>query len=594
MRERWWSVHSWAFLPVPAFAFAVLLVATGLLFAWRAPAALDRQLVRGLPKLAPLPGWTGRVLAVVLAGVAFWLFREGHTLLGDGNALIRNIVAGQDFHPDEPLTVALHRFFFVTLGGLFAGDGRPPAEVAQATVGLSSVVCGALFVPIAWALSGDLLRAGAADSAGTRGAPRAEQVLVFAVLLAQGYVQVLFGYVENYGFLTLALAAYGLAALRALEGRAPLVLPGALLLLALAFHLSAATVCLLEPRSRVGAMRDLVLLAALALVGQVLFARYAPDYDWLGTIVTLGGRPYFPPSAGQFVQQQLQIGPLALALLLVASVAALALREWRHGRSLLLASLVPGYLVASYLAGDSNLGQARNWDLLAPAGFLFTLVALGLALRAAWPAAGLRRWLFVLAIASLFHTVPWIAVNASAERTIERFKVLPLGLGRGKVVVADWYYARGQEDEALGWYRLALDENPLQNHAHSQLGRIALHRGRYDIAEVAFREALRSRPTMALYRFQLVDALVRSGQLAPARTQLDTLLALEPGVAGYRAASAVVWFGLGYRDSASASLDAAERLAPGDTLAPLLRATIERDTPAAEVVREVWPKLVQY
>lgn len=636
LRERWWSVHAWGFLPRASFAAGLAALAGGLLVAWRSRDALDRALVGALGVAPPLPAWAGRALAAALAGLVFWLFREGHTMLGDGNALVRNVPAGQDFHMDEPLTLWLHRFFYVTTGPLFAG--RSTAEVAHATIGLSSALCGALFVPVAWALAGDLARGAAGAAAGDRargvagpaagavtaavatpGASAAEgskaralQVLVFAVLVAQGYLQLYFGYVENYTFLALALAAYALAALRALAGRAPLALPAAILVLALALHLSAAVAApsflflaahrLHDRRSRLGALRDLALAAGLYAATHLLLARIGHGYDWTAMLFALGRRTtdsttsygFHPPTLEQFLQQQALIGPLGIFLLALASVAALRLRLWRDGRAFFLAALAPGYVAASFIAGDSNLGVARNWDLLAPAGFVFTLVALGFALRAPWEDAALRRWLFVLALASAFHTAPWVALNASAERTVERFKVLPLGLGRAKVMVADWYYAKGREDEALGWYRLALDENPLQNHAHSQLGRIALHRGRPDIAERAFREALRSRPTMALYRFQLVDALVRSHQLGPARAQLDTLLALEPGIAGYRAASAVVWFALGEADSARAALAVAERLAPGDTLEPALRAAIDRGAPAPVVVNEIWPRLVEY
>lgn len=613
MRGRWWGVHAWAFLPPAAFALALALIAAGLLAAWRFWPALDRALVRALGGAGARSGWPERIVLAAISGFVFWIFREGHTMLGDGNALVRNIPAGQAFHPDEPLSLALHRGFYLLFAPVFSGGGRSAAEVAHSTIGLSSALCGALFAPIAWALAGELAGGAAATRPPAEArAARATHALAFAVLIGQGYLQLFFGYVENYTFLALALAAYALASLRALQGRAPLVLPAALLVFAMALHLSAAVVApsfallvahrLLDPRARLAALRDLGLGAGLFAAAHLLLARLGHGYDWTAMLLALGRRTtdsttsygFHPPTLAQFLHQQVLIGPLAIFLLAVAGVAALRLRLWRDGRSLFLAALAPGYAAASLIAGDSNLGVARNWDLLAPAGFVFTLVALGFALRAAWTGEGLRRWLFVLALASLFHTVPWIAVNASAERTIERYKVLPLGLGRSQVMVADWYDAQGREDEALEWYRRALDENPLQNHAHSRLGRIALHRGRYDIAELAFREALRSRPTMGLYRFQLVDALVRSHQLKPARAQLDTLLAFEPDVAGYRAASAVVWFALGERDSARAALERAERLAPGDSLAPLLRGAIARDTSAAEVVRDVWPRIVQY
>lgn len=617
MRARWWSVNAWGFLPPGAFVLALVAVAAGLLAAWRAGAPLERGLVRTLGGATPLPGWAGTALAAAVAGLACWLLREGHVLLGDGSALVRNIPAGQAFHPDEPLALAIHRAFYLLAGPLFAGGSRTAAEVAHATIGLSSALCGAVFVPVAWALAGQFARGADAHGQGAASGPerraaRTTRALLFTVLVSQGYVQLFFGYVENYTFLALALAAYALAALRALHGRVPLLVPAALLVLALALHLSAAVVApsfavlvahrLLDPRGRPAALRDLALGAALFAGMHLLLARLGHGYDWTAMLLALGRRTtdsttsygFHPPTLGQFLQQQLLIGPLGLFLLAPAALAALRLRQWRDGRSLFLAALAPGYVAASLIAGDSNLGVARNWDLLAPAGFVFTLVALGFATRAAWSGEGLRRWLFVLALASLFHTVPWIAVNASAERSLERTKTLPLGLGRSQVLVADWYAAHGREDEALEWYRRALDENPLQNHAHSQLGRIALHRGRYDIAAMAFRDALRSRPTMALYRFQLVDALVRAHELPAARAELDTLLALRPRVAGYRAASAMLWLGLGEADSATAALAEAERLAPGDSLAPLLRDAIARGLPAAEMVREVWPRLVQY
>ena len=78
------------------------------------------------------------------------------------------------------------------------------------------------------------------NSVRRRGLAWRSLALAFALLVAQGYIQLFFGYVENYTFVLLVLAAYTLAALRALAGRAPLLLPGALLVLALALHLSAA------------------------------------------------------------------------------------------------------------------------------------------------------------------------------------------------------------------------------------------------------------------------------------------------------------------------------------------------------------------
>jgi tetratricopeptide (TPR) repeat protein len=611
-RDRWWGAHSWGFLPPASLWIAGACLAVGLLLARLAPARLDGGLVRALSPAPRLPSGVTLALASLASGLLFWTFREAHTFLGDGNPLTRNLARGQSFHPDEPLSLALHHAWYGFAGRWFAAPGRSPVEVAHATVGLSSAICGMFFVPIVWMLAGDLLRRGPAAPGHDARGERAARVLVFGVLLAQGSLQLFFGYVENYTFLALALAAYALAALRAFEGRAPLALAAVVLVFALGLHLSAAVLVpsfavlvahrLLDPRGRGRAARDLVIGAAVFAAMHALLARLGSGYDWTGMLLKLGRSAtdsrssygFNPPNAGQFLNQQILIGPLGIFLLAPAFAVALRLRAWRHARDLFLAALVVGYVAASFIAGDSNLGVARNWDLLAPAGFVFTLAALGFALRAAWPAPELRRWLFVLAIISLFHTVAWIAVNASMERTIARFEVLPLGLGRAQAVLGEWYLSQGREAEAVGWFRRSLDENPLNNNAAYQLGRIAMRHADWAFAARAFAGALQARPTMGVYRFALVDALVRARQLVPARAQLDTLLGLEPEVPAYRAASAMLWLELAERDRARSDLLAVERLAPEDSLVGVMRRRFESDSAAASLLRDVWPQLVPY
>src|SRR5262249_55479962 len=159
------------------------------------------------------------------------------------------------------------------------------------------------------------------------------------------------------------------------------------------------------------------------------------------------------------------------------------------------------------LAGDSNLGYARNWDLMAAYACVLTVCGLGL-LLARGPAAPLPRWaLPALAAISLYHTVPWIALNASESRSLARFATLPLGMGRVESTLGYWYAIRGEPLEAERHYARSLEENPANLRAH--LGLAAIYRGRGDaVGELlALHEAVSLRPADVRARSLLLDAL---------------------------------------------------------------------------------------
>ncbi len=434
--------------------------------------------------------------------------------------------------------------------------------------------------------------------------------MIFLVLIAQGYIQLFFGYVENYTLYTLVLASYVLAALRYLEGRTAFAVPGVLFVLALALHLSAAVlglsfvvlfyVALSRGSERFETMRDLLIMGALVGLLDAALGSISPGYSWITRLSRLTGAVtnptssygFNPPKAFDFVNQQVLIGPLALFLLVPAAAVPLVMRRWGGVRSIFVFAVATGYLVASCIAGDSNLGVARNWDLLAPAGFVFTWAGLHFALNAEWRFTELRRWLLLLLLVSLFHTVPWVAVNASFDRAFDRFKALPLGLGRTQATVGYWYLSKGREHEAFDWFRRALDENPANNLAAFNLGRIAMRHQGYDFAARAFLAALRARPTVQLYRLALANALAHGGQLQEASAELDTLLTQAPGEPTYWTASCIVRFWLGDRASAEAALEHAARLAPGDSAIASVRANLTQSEASIRNLQRDWSKIV--
>jgi len=278
--------------------------------------------------------------------------------------------------------------------------------------------------------------------------------------------------------------------------------------------------------------------------------------------------------------------------------AALALpRLFRGGgaagppRVALVFALVLGaaWLAGVALAGDSNLGYARNWDLLAPAALVLTAAGTLLLLAAPLAVRPRRFVLAALVAVSLFHTAPWVAVNASFARSFARFKTLPLGGGRTESTVGYWYATHGELDEAEWWLERALEQNPANSRAQYLLGKVWMSTRHYAQAVAAFSAARLERPDLDVFRVALVDALFRSQRRAAALAEVDTLLVHDPRAARFWAIRGVILLGLERRDDARAALERARTLEPDVAVYRALESQAE--TPGAQLAMR-WDELV--
>jgi tetratricopeptide (TPR) repeat protein len=613
LRGLLWGSHFYGFLPPAAMVVAALatlgVVALVRYGSWLAQGPMG--------DLSPAPGWPSfrRALAglgILVALALFWVFRAGHLLWGDGRPLTRHVSAGDRFHPLEPLTQLAQSVVHTVLQPLFRSVGGDDLEVARNAVALGSAISGALFIVVAWLLARAFFasRPGGGPRPASPAARDADDGIVplaFLVLVAQGYIQLFFGYVENYTFYALSLAVYLLTAHAFLARRTPLLVPATALIMALAFHLSAATmlpsfavlaaVALARPDGRMAALRDLAL-------GGLLFAlasQLGPDYRFGPTLFGLlaglgreaGQSAYLVSSqhTRDFLNEQLLVGPFGLFLFLPLALAALAGPARRDAAVWFSIAAAGGYLAACWTAGDSNLGYSRNWDLLAPAGFVFTAAGLHLLSRARWNPAGLRRWLAVAAALSLIHTVPWVAMNSSFAYSFERLKTLPLGLGRTEAIVGTWYFDLGRDEEAVRWFSRSLEAYPANNIAAYYLGEIAMGRQDYPSAAAGYAHALRARPDKQLYRARLAEALLRGDRPASAKSQLDTLIAVNPREPGYWVGTALAWSALGRPDSATRAFQTAHALAPRDSISMTLERRLDETGDTEVVIREYWSGL---
>jgi hypothetical protein len=562
-RGGWlWGGDGYAFLPAHALWIALGVgLAVAWLVAWRLPATAGRQ--RRRQQLAgdesPQPP-AGAVVERVLrwgllplvAALGLWVCRARHVLLGDGIPMTQLLPDAHDIHPREPLASLLQQLCYRVLEPVFAAPGVPRAQVVMDCVAAGSVLAGALFVLVAPRVSREIVRAfpagePACDPAIAR--PRTnERRLAWAItlaLLAQGYVQMFFGYVENYAYPCVVAALFVVTSLRFLRGAGSLLLPLATAALAVALDFTAVVLGppllvvigygLADPARRRGSVRDLLLAIGFTAAAVAWLTWGPPHYPVMAHLATMlasgrAGAGYLLSAAHvrDFLNEHLLVGPFGL-LLFAPTALLLGWQRARPSRAvvfLLVAGLT--VVIACWGTPDLPLGYARDWDLFTPLAVVLAAASVGLVMSLLRDPAARWRTATLIAVVSLYHTLPWIALNASAARSLERFKTLPLGGGRTENTVAFWYAQHRDFAEAKRWLDRSLAIDPRNNRALDLVGRIAFEEHRPRRALQAYLIAVTLRPDKPEYREQLAAALAASGGPEAGLCQLDTLAAGKP------------------------------------------------------------------
>lgn len=523
-----WGADAWAFLP-PGTAWIVGLVLAGGAVAMIARSAdgTASAFTRRLPHPALLFG---------IAALVFWNFRIRHLLLGDGISLTSFLPSDREIHPREPLAMVFQHVFYSLLHGVFAGAG-PRVLVVQDCVAVGSVLAGLAFLAFAPKLAAEIVRA---FPAGTAEEERPLTLLVTVLFCAQGYMQIFFGYVENYAFPMLAAELYLLAGLRFLRGTGSIALPLAAAASAVALHYSALalgpsavalTVIGWSDRSRAARVRRdlaIVIVTSLAALATVQFVLSYPVLVRIAEMLesARATRDYLFSAAHSrdFLNEHLLIGPCGLLLF----VPALLVFPWRRARVPAASFLITAggsVALGCILAPNLPLGYARDWDLYAPLGVVLTGSAIALLLARMAEPRMRRDAMILLATVSAFHTIGWIALNHSERRSIARYETLPLDPGRKEVTMAWWYAMHGHRDEARNRLRRAFAANPGNTRLLDLYGQISL--GDHDprAALRAYLTATMLRPDEPVFRARMATAVEALGGPAVALGMLDTMLA---------------------------------------------------------------------
>jgi hypothetical protein len=378
--------------------------------------------------------WTARTrIAAILLLLLAILFPMGTFFYGDGGTLVSEVykIGAQENYSSAvllnvqsaPLAGALlHALAVAIPSAMFALGATPPETPMFPFFALS--LLGIIGIYLAVHLQRD------------------PKVRFIDLLLISGSASVLlfFSYVEMYLTVTVAITAFLLAGRRALRGELSITLVVLLYAIALAAHymtlaLLPALLYVVFAKHSVAATlagsRRALLATWLASLGIVALLYWLLGFASSDSRVVMplfeqttdaGTLSYTLLSAAHlidFANVLLLLGSLPLLFMLVTAFFN-GNAAWDAERSFLTVALL--YFGTFIFFANTSLGLARDWDVAAPLGIMFALLATR---SLTYLDAARRNAVFVtLGIASIIAILPWMLVNIDDDRAAERFEAV--------------------------------------------------------------------------------------------------------------------------------------------------------------------------
>lgn len=489
--------------------------------------ALSNPIRSGFNKISKYYGY---VFIGLSAGVLFWAFRVRTFFLGDGSLRANEINRGAEFSVSAPLDFLVHAKLTKLLGWDAFG--------AYAAL---SVLSGALFVFLILLL---------ADRIGERSS---EKALIFLVIITMGANLLFFGYVESYTLVYAAMIAYLLFALGYLMERNGLASPVILFLLAVSLHVSALVLLpsllyvMLSRRPREAAIFRLLLSIGVVLLvggGLLLLRIYGPEQEGLGyyLISPLGGGEssyslFSSAHLVDFINHQLLISPAGI-LICAASILGFPGKMNLKDKVVRFLLVVSACTLAYALVVDPKLGYARDWDLFALTGFGYTLLGLYLLInRWRQTRVGHLRYISLsLFFTSLVLTLPWIYVNASESKAVNRFEhIMDLDRERsadGREKLAMHYGKQGNLDREIAQWKEAISVSNNPRHI-TNLAVTYLNLRRYDLAMIELEKSLAVDSTFDFTHFCMGEIFSLQGRYEEAITAYRSAIRHRPDITQY-------------------------------------------------------------
>lgn len=554
---RVWGMHHYAFLPFP---LSILLAALSFVLLTPLGGRFVGFVQHRFPKLAH----RSALLWAVAAMVAFYALRVSVPLLGDSSLWIKELSwigmfesRGQHvpntrwLMRKEPFELGLHELVFRGVYQLrprefpaLTAEQKEAAlkkrqawmnsAAASTYVGLS-VLAGGLLVYLSIRFARKRLVR--------------EQRTPFLLLLLSGCgMQMFFGYVENYSWMSLAIVATLLAGIdEAFEPRRFPVKTVVAFLLAVGFHLlsifllpAVLLFVFLKMNSRRAegptAIRRWfwVVLGGCAILG---FAGYVWVEGWKGWISIM---PLVPSLSkdGYSILEGRHLLDLLNLFMLSAFAPAMVLAgtifrksedkvAWIQDRFLAMAAIGGGGLAFVF---NPNLGMARDWDVVTAA--LWPLVVWA-AWRLATSDLQAMRPHIIAAIAgiALAAVVPYMLIQANTKSSLKRFETL-LHLDKSRSAygwenLATYYEDHGDMENRIRCWKEALnvEDNPRYQ---VNIGIAYRLKGDLEQSEKYLMEGAKRNPKFAYQLSYLGMEWAKKGRLDVARSLVRKALELDP------------------------------------------------------------------
>lgn len=503
---RLWGVDQWYYF---SGATVFVLFAVGLLPLFRSSRA---ALMRGASRIGSGGAIVRRagayplvtyLVCLAFATVLFWTLRQSTHFLGDGYLWASRMQTGELFSWMRPLSSSMYQVTY----GVTNVFWRPAADSPYAAAAIVSVISGLIFLVFAH------------KTACALSADAADRIFLFVALLSAGTTTLFFGYVEAYAPVAAGVMAFIYFGIRYGQRRERAYFVIVIFLVGLSLHMTLmallpSLIVMLLTRGETAPVRKKVfagfsLAVALGLAAlwiaqrQTLFAGFFNE-----TFLPFAANAH-STRAAYLMMSPKHFFDVGNEILLICPIAVLSLAgfllppksgDTDDGNTAFFLGSITLFYVVEYFVFNTVLGAGRDWDVLSPMAIPLSLYAALMLLKRF---RNIRRELAVFALALLvLHTGPWVVVNSSREKSLNRFADLADN-GYWSVYAKAYAYEllakhalnNNDEPHALRFFNAALKTDPKNRRYRYDLARIYMNRKQYPDAMRLYREILDREPT---------------------------------------------------------------------------------------------------
>jgi Tfp pilus assembly protein PilF len=568
-----WGIHFYHFFPV-WIGWILTLASLAILIPGIGESLYE--IIEALAKKikTPFDALSQNKLFLVLSLLSlplFWIFRTRLHLLGDGYFRIQDLPRGQ-LHLQEWLDGLVHLVIYRVMNNLIS-SWTP--ELTYSTI---SILCGGVFVFLSLKLSSLLGKTGLG------------KVLIFSFLICLGSVQLFFGYVESYAILQVVLLAYVWLAALYLKDKISIIPVLLIFVMSVGLHVTSLIFApsfiylfLKRKKDETAAKRKFGKTISNAFVFAALIVALFLVISWV-LVVAIGlertGKGIFIlPLSGtgsyrfgmfslahisEFVNQLLLLSPLGISLIIFYLFFKIKFnfQGFRRGfeDGLINLLILATFFSLIYLfVFNFTLGSA-DWDLRSSPALFLGLLGVLLFLR--WGEGGMVRsekdigktktekpesesatmpglvnsnrfkvWGFIFIWFGLFHTVPWILINAHQQRSINRYVLIQTNdphpvdeTGYNLYKISRILQLAGQHEEVEKMYQRAIDKNPYDTLSYFNLATRYYKKQEFDQAVLVLDTLLKLDPQYPKANWMIGNIYMKSKEYGKALFYLEKAL----------------------------------------------------------------------